>query len=258
MSRATTSSSGDRARNRGNGSPEAADVRRGVLVGLPAAQAPLRVRRMLELRGRMPWIVEAEDDRARTLPGEVPTCGSSPFTTRIASAGSSRAVSATAPQGARARRSDRVGPEEIPQADGPRTGPPRDFGQGSLVHLEQAELGAFAARSVDVTPDTRLAPDALWARRTRGERISLTMAAVVVLPFVADTSTNRGEDDARGGRGARIDGRDHFSRHVVPPPAPTSRERRAAARAAVIPTGGGRARSPRERSRGGAEDPWNE
>src|SRR5262249_9172216 len=42
---------------------------------------------------------------------------------------------------------------------------------------------------VDAIPDTRFAPDALCASRNRLRRIAAVIAAVVVLPFVAETST---------------------------------------------------------------------
>jgi hypothetical protein len=43
---------------------------------------------------------------------------------------------------ARAPRSGRAGPEEVPQADGLRPDPARDVRQGALVHLEEPEIGA--------------------------------------------------------------------------------------------------------------------
>ena len=43
--------------------------------------------------------------------------------------------------------------------------------------------------SVEVTPETRFAPERLWASRTRGERIVAASDAVVVFPFEPVTAT---------------------------------------------------------------------
>src|SRR5438093_11832755 len=89
-----------------------------------------------------------------------------------------------------------------------------------------------ASIRLDVTPDTRFAPERLWARRTRGERMAATSDAVVVLPFVADTtalplgSLAASLERAEGSTVARI-----FPGNVVPPPRPARRERRPAERA---------------------------
>ena len=66
------------------------------------------------------------------------------------------------------------------------------------------------------------------------------MAALVVFPFVAETSTQpTGSRRASRSRALGSIAEITFPGTVVPPPAPTSRERRAAARAAAIPTGRG-------------------
>src|SRR5205823_14857660 len=92
-------------------------------------------------------------------------------------------------------------------------------------------------------------PEALWARRARGARMAAARAAVVVLPFVAETSA-----EPRGRRAASRSTAEGSSFHrsfpgrVVPPPAPASRERPPTARAARIsaPRGiGGRTKGER-------------
>jgi hypothetical protein len=68
-----------------------------------------------------------------------------------------------------------------------------------------------------------------------------TMAAVVVLPFVAEISA-----DPRGSQAASLSTapgssfQSNFPGTVVPPPAPTTRERAAAARASTISAESGR------------------
>ena len=86
-----------------------------------------------------------------------------------------------------------------------------------------------------MTPETRFAPARLCASLTRGPRISATIPAVVVFPFVAETSADpSGSRPARspsapGSIVARI-----LPGRVVPPPRPASCERRPAARATAI------------------------
>ena len=80
--------------------------------------------------------------------------------------------------------------EEVAEQQRLRPHAPRDLGQRRLVDLEQAELGvARRGAGWRRRPETRFAPELLCATRTRGRRISATIAAVVVLPFVAETST---------------------------------------------------------------------
>src|SRR5439155_25800727 len=91
-----------------------------------------------------------------------------------------------------------------------------------------------ARRSVEATPETRFAPELLWARRTRGRRIAATIAVVVVFPLVAETST-----EPWGSRPASrsIAPGSSFQRSlpgsVVPPPRPARRESAPAERAAA-------------------------
>src|SRR5205823_4869676 len=85
------------------------------------------------------------------------------------------------------------------------------------------------------TPETRLEPELLWASRTLGERISAAIAALVVLPFVAESravpsgSREASSPTAPGSTFARS-----FPGRVVPPPRPARRERPPAARASAI------------------------
>ena len=125
--------------------------------------------------------------------------------------------------------------EEVAEADGPRLHARGDLGQGGLVDLEEPELGApgLEQRGGDARDEVRAG-----RRCARGEsarpRISAAIAAVVVLPFVADTSA-----DPCGSRAASrsIAPGSTFHRSfpgsVVPPPRPASRDSAPAARAAA-------------------------
>jgi hypothetical protein len=85
---------------------------------------------------------------------------------------------------------------------------------------------------VEATPETRFAPELLWASRTRLPTIAATSAVVVVLPFVAEiAAVPRGNRAARvetepGSIAARI-----LPGTVVPPPRPARRESRPTDRA---------------------------
>src|SRR5262245_28378174 len=74
-------------------------------------------------------------------------------------------------------------------------------------------------------PETRFAPDALWASRSRVRRIAAVIAAVVVLPFVADTSTAPcGSSLASRSIAPGWAFHSTLPGSVVPPPAPKSRD----------------------------------
>src|SRR5580765_3389626 len=89
--------------------------------------------------------------------------------------------------------------------------------------------------SVEATPETRFAPELLCASRIRGERIPATSEAVVVLPFVAETTAV-----PSGSRAASVDTApgsivaSTLPGRVVPPPCPARRERRPASLATAI------------------------
>src|SRR5204862_1752823 len=97
-----------------------------------------------------------------------------------------------------------------------------------------------ARRRVEATPETRFAPELLWATRAVGRRISAAIEAVVVLPFVADTST-----EPRGRRRASRSIAPGSSFHrslpgrVVPPPRPAARDTAPAARSTAASTASG-------------------
>jgi hypothetical protein len=108
-------------------------------------------------------------------------------------------------------------------------------GSAASSHSKSPSSASFAARSVEATPDMRFAPERLCARRTRGERIVATIDAVVVFPFVADTSNVPCE--SRAARRSTAPGstfQRSFPGSVVPPPRPAARESAPAARAAAI------------------------
>ena len=94
------------------------------------------------------------------------------------------------------------------------------------------------ARSADAIPETRFAPERLCASRTRPPRISAVIAAVVVLPFVAESAA-----EPCGSRAASREIADgssfqrSFPGSVVPPP--------------VTRQPGERARGARRRREGG-------
>ena len=231
---------------------EMADVGRGVLVRRAAADAPLRVGRVLQRRAR-----HGAGRRApkTTEPGRSvaisPSCGSSPFATSTASGGRSRASCAPAPgQRARARRSGRAGretgfrarpraarggsPPRAARPRPPRTGPARRPGRRAAPKPR---------------PETRFAPARLCASRTEGSRIRAAIAAVVVLPFVAETSADpRGSRAARRSTALGSSFQSSLPGSVVPPPAPASRERPAAARARPISRASGPRTPPRYRA----------
>ena len=122
---------------------EMADIGGGVLVGRPAADAVLRVGRVLERRPRDGRIVEPEHGRPRMRLGERAD-------RRIVAVDDERRI--------RRQLRHRVPPaldeqlqlpvpvelvaEEIAEADRPRAHPPHHLRQGRLVHLEQPQLGA--------------------------------------------------------------------------------------------------------------------
>ena len=104
--------------------------------------------------------------------------------------GDRRPRGASAPPPAPPRRNDRAGREnKFPETD--RTGLQalHDLGEMYLSSSNSPSCApGGAATSADTTPETRFAPARLCARTSGGDRISATIAAVVVLPFVAETT----------------------------------------------------------------------
>ena len=123
--------------------PEVTHVRGREHVRGAAADAVLRVRRVLELRLGVARVVEPEDDRARPLAGEIADL---------------RVVAVHDERRLRRQGVDRLPPalgdelelavpielvaEEVAQADRAGSKSHRNLRQGALVDLEQAELGA--------------------------------------------------------------------------------------------------------------------
>src|SRR4051794_41948822 len=103
-----------------------------------------------------------------------------------------------------------------------------------------------AASRVEATPETRFAPDRLWASRKRPRRISAAIAAVVVLPFVAEIAAV-----PAGGRAASraIGPGAGFERSLPrtggPPPAPAGRGKGATPPAPAGSAGHGEAKNNR-------------
>src|SRR4051794_40041138 len=118
-----------------------ADVDGGVLVRPPAAQAPLRVRRVQELGSRLARIVEAEDERARMLAREIADL-------RIVAVDDELRVRVEPPHDAPPTLRDvlelpvtvELIAEQVPEADRARPDAPRDLRQRRLVYLEQPQL----------------------------------------------------------------------------------------------------------------------
>ena len=121
---------------------EVADVGGRVLVRRPAADAPLRVRGVLEARPRVPAGRRARRPaRPARSRARSPTCGSSPFTTSVeAGAGRGHRPPARGHVLELAVAVELVA-EQVAEADGARAHAPRDLRQRRLVDLEQAELG---------------------------------------------------------------------------------------------------------------------
>ena len=121
-----------------------------------------------------------------------------------------------------------------------------------------------AWRRVEATPETRFAPELLCATRVRGRRISATIAADVVLPFVAETSTEPCSSRAASrsiAPGSSF--QSSFPGSVVPPPRPATRESAPAARSTADSTTAGSedaraANGSRGRSRGGRGASWRD
>ena len=83
----------------------------------------------------------------------------------------------------------------------------------------------WAERRVEAIPETRLAPELLCAIRTRGSRISATIAVDVVLPFVAEMIADPCSSLAASrsiAPGSSF--QSSFPGRVVPPPRPATRD----------------------------------
>ena len=222
--------------------PKVADVRGRVLVRLSAAKAPLRIGGVLELPHRMPRVVKPKTmipraaarvrrpaDHPRSPPAlHLPAAPAPPLPALREVLELAVAVELVA--------------KKVSEADGPWPARRAISGNAASSTSNRPSSARFAARSAEVTPETRLAPDPLRARRTRG--ISLAIAAVVVLPFVAETSTQ--PSGRRRARRSSAPGSSAESPSGHRRPAAGSNEPREtrAARAAAIPTGKGLARSP--------------
>ena len=79
--------------------------------------------------------------------------------------------------------------EEVAEAERPRPHCSATPGSAFSSTSSSARSAPRASSNVDATPETRFAPEVLCASANRGARISAAIFAVVVLPFVAETST---------------------------------------------------------------------
>ncbi len=167
---------------------EVPDVGGRVLVRRAAPDAVLRVGGVLERRSRDPGVVEAVHGGQAVLRRERSEL-------RVVAVDDERGgrrrarrpPRASAARRARARRSGRAGRER--DCRGRRCGARTrriTSGRAASSTSSSASSASAEASRVEATPETRLAPERLWARRKRGSRISAAIAAVVVLPFVAE------------------------------------------------------------------------
>ena len=109
-------------------------------------------------------------------------------------------------------------------------------GRAASSHSKRpsSALAVERTESAEAMPEARFAPALLRVRRARPRSTSASSAHVVVLPLVAETSTQ-----PRGSRAARRLGALGASAvrtrpgSVVPPPRPLAREANAVARAAA-------------------------
>src|SRR5204863_5182978 len=122
---------------------EVADVRGGVLVRGSTADAVLGVGRVLQRRPRDRRIVDAEDDRARAVAGELADL-------RVVAVQDEGRFRRELPDGGAPAGRDvlqlpvtvELVAEEVPETDRARPNPRGHLRQGRLVHLEQPQLGA--------------------------------------------------------------------------------------------------------------------
>ena len=169
---------------------EMADVGGGVVVRGPAADAVLRVGRVLERRverragrrgrrrsGCAPSEVADLRVVARSATSAVPS-GSAATASRQRSA-----TSSSSPYRSSWSR------KRFPRHDGARADPAHHLRQRPPRRPRADPSSASPAASrVEATPERRFAPERLCASRNRGRRISAAIAAVVVFPFVAETT----------------------------------------------------------------------
>ena len=195
---------------------------------------------MLERRPRVARVVEAERQQplGRRPRASSPSSGSSALTTSsVSGKRRDRGAPALGDQLELAVAVELVA-EQVAEHDRARADAPRDLGQRGLVDLEQAELARRAPRAAWRRRPRRGSRRSCCARAARAaRRISAAIAAVVVLPFVAETSA-----DPSGSRAARRSiapgsaFQSSLPGRVVPPPRPASRETAPTARAPRIST----------------------
>ena len=215
---------------------EVADVRRGVLVRRAAAEAVLRVGGVLQRGPREPRVVEAEHGAPAVDAGEVADL-------RVVAVHDERRVRQRRDRLAPALRDDlelavavELVAEEIAEQERARAEAPRHLRAAPPRPPRTARAPRRRRGSrVEATPETRFAPESLCATRTRPRRISATIARVVVLPFVAETSTEPlGRRRASRSIAPGSSFQRSFPGSVVPPPRPARRESEPAARKTAV------------------------
>ena len=216
---------------------EMADVRGGVVVRRAAADAVLRVGRVLQRRAGARAGRRGRRRRCPRAPRPPRRAAGRRRCRRAAPPPAGRpSPRASARPRARARRTGRAGRGRgcrgTPLA---AAGAPRAPGSAPSSTSNSPRSASPAASSAEATPETRFAPAALCASRCRGRRISAAIAVVVVLPFVAETTAV----PVREPRGEAVD------RAAVELGEELARDRRAAAGS----RGASRARRRRARRR---------
>ena len=216
---------------------EVTDIGSGVAVRPAADEAPLGVGGMRKPRGAMPGIVEAEDDRAVPLTSQISDLEGrrrsprEPWSRKLAHC----RAPALRDQLQLAVPVELV-TEQVPQANRAWPDTLGDLGEGTFVHLEEAQLRAALREERGGDPGDEIGSRAVVCKAgagsedLRGHRRGRRLAVGGRDQRRPEREPGREPVDC-----ARVEQREQLPGHVVPPPAPTSLDSPAAARAAAIP-----------------------
>ena len=231
---------------------EVADVRGGVVVRRPAADAVLRVGRVLERRPRRARIVEAEDAAPRRDPRRARRPADRPRSRRARLRGQRRdGARASARRPAPARRSGRAGRGTGCRGRARAAAAARATSGSAPRRPRRARARASGARerAPRRRPDTRFAPGSVVRERAPRRRISATIAVVVVFPFVAETSADPSRQPRREPvERRRVELPEQLPGHRRPAAPPATRESVPTRRAPASSSPRGRLRQPSARA----------